>query len=449
MRLSLTFPASAWTVKEGPNDQLAAILTGSGTVPDLVITYGPLIVRPDEPQTWMDQVVRSDLRHGSTVTLGPTGAVVTTAGWPLRLIEAEVVDASGRPIEVRLCAFFTFMEHASVVIVRAADRARMEVHRNAVIEILASGRPDWRGAPTCLAEVWDLEPPRTSLEPQRPHSGEYLGSDAELEIVRAQIETALAAAPTAVDHLRHGRILLELSRPADALTALRAALVLEPTLEHAHDASGLALSALGKHAEAIAAWEQALALSPDRVSTVYNLAQARFLVDEFELALVGFQTVGRLDPDDILPTRKIIQCLYALARHDEGIAERARFRKQWAATQDPRARFITEYVFDQFQADGFRVHAVETLRPRNPAVYALMTFQALELSSHHDHALPATVTIETSEQARQAGTPFVIGVKAGRVFRVVGMAKDLPPYPVLKAEVAQLLADALRPPPAT
>jgi tetratricopeptide (TPR) repeat protein len=444
MRISLTFPTrTLWTLKEGPNDQLAAILGGSGTGPDLVVTYGPLIVRPDEPQPWMDQVVHSDLPRGSRVTLGRTGAVVTTAGWPLRLVEAEVVDASGALIETRLCAFFTFMEHASVVVVRAADRARLQAHNDAVLEILATGRPDWRGAPTCLADVWDLGRPRPSEDPPRPQRAKQLRTDPELETALAQIVATLTTNPTALDHLRHGRVLLEVSRPADALEAVRAALVLDPTLERAYYLSGLALGELGKHAEAIAAWEQALALSPDRVDTVYNLAQARFLVRDYERALVGFQAVVRLEPDDVMTTRKIIQCLYALERYNEGLAARAGFREQWATTQDPSARLVTEYVFAQFEADGFRVHALETLRPGNPAVHTLLTFQAFELHGKGDYALPATVTIETSDQATHAGTPFVIGLKAGRVFRVVSMVKDLPPYPTLKAEASRLLAEAL------
>ena len=76
----------------------------------------------------------------------------------------------------------------------------------------------------------------------------------------------------------------------------------------------------------------------------------------------------------------------------------------------------------------------------------LLTFQAIEIHGHHEHPLPATVTVETSDQAKQAGTPFVLAVKAGRQFRVVGMSKDLPPYPELKADVIRLLAEALRPP---
>jgi len=449
MRLSLTFPSTSptWTFKEGPNDQLAAILGGGGgALPELVITYGPIIVRPDEPRPWMEQTARGDVPRESKVTIGRTGEGVTAVGWPLRFVEAEVVNARGELTEVRLCAFYTFMEHASVAIVRAANRAGMEAHGKAVLAILGSARPDWTGEPACLAEVWDLAPPRKAVAQNKPRLAAPVRNDAELAAALAETEAALAANPTALDHVRRGGLLLELERPGDALDALRAALALEPTLERAHYLSGVALGDLDKHAEAIAAWEKALALSPDRVDTVYNLAQARFFLKEFEAALVGFQTVARLDPDDFMTTRKIAQCLYALDRYDEGAAARVRFRELWGSTRDPRAGFITEFVFDQFQADGFWVHALETLRPRNPSVYVLLTFQAIEIHGHHEHPLPATVTVETSDQAKQAGTPFVLAVKAGRQYRVVGMSKDLPPYPELKADVIRLLAEALRPP---
>ena len=116
-------------------------------------------------------------------------------------------------------------------------------------------------------------------------------------------------------------------------------------------------------------------------------------------------------------------------------------------TLDPRARFITEYVFDQFKGDGFWVHALETLRPRNPSMYPVLTFRAVEVHGHHDHPLPATVLVETSDQAKQAGTPFVLAVKAGPQYRVIGASKGLPPYAELKVDVLRLLTDALRAPP--
>jgi hypothetical protein len=121
------------------------------------------------------------------------------------------------------------------------------------------------------------------------------------------------------------------------------------------------------------------------------------------------------------------------------------FRRAWETTTDPRARLVTEYVFDQLAGDGFWVHAVETLRPQDPALYPVLAFRAF----HHEpeRALPAAVVIETSEQAKSAGTPFVIAVIAGSVYRVIRAVAVLPPYAELRPEVLRLLGDALRAPP--
>ena len=258
-----------------------------------------------------------------------------------------------------------------------------------------------------------------------------------------EVDAALASGPTSGDRLRRGRILLELARATEALPELEAAIALDPTSEPAHYFAGVALGALGRHADAIAAWERALPLSGDRPDTHYNIAQARFLLKDFEGALAGFRTVTRLDPTDFMTLRKVAQCCYALGRNDEGQAARVSFRDGWSTTKDPRARFITEYVFDQFEGDGFWVHAAETLRPSNPTIYAVLTFRAVEQHGHHEHALPASVLIETSDQARAAGTPFVIGVKTARQFRVIATAKELPLYADLKREVVRLLREAI------
>src|SRR5262249_52354344 len=101
---------------------------------------------------------------------------------------------------------------------------------------------------------------------------------------------------------------------------------------------------------------------------------------------------------------------------------------------------LAEYVFDQFAADGFFVHAVETLRPNDPE---LLAFRAMTGPSH-DIALPAAVVVETSEIARAAGTPYVIAVMTATGRRVVASRGTLPPYTQLKAEILPLLVEAVR-----
>ncbi|MGN6107283.1 MAG: tetratricopeptide repeat protein [Kofleriaceae bacterium] len=442
----MTFP-SPWDVKSAPNDQLAALLPGGPDGrPDAIVTFGPMSIRPDEPRAWQEQVARSDAPRGARVQLGRTLDLSTSSGWPLRLVEAELATADGEIVEVRLCAFYTFMEHAAAAIVRTQSRARMEAHGKDLLAILSTGRPDWRGEPSCLAELWDLEPAQQT-RPRVAQRENPVRDNAAIVAALAEVDAALAtagAAASSQDHVRRGGLLLDLARPADALAAFEAALAIDPSSEPALYFLGVAHGDLGHHAEAIAAWERAAARAPDRVDTQYNLAQARFLQRDFAGALAGFEAVARLDPSDFLTLRKIAQCLYALDRHDEGQAARVELRRRWQSTSDPRARFVTEFVFDQFAGDGFWVHAVETLRPANPSIYPVLAFRAIEVHGSHDHPLPASVLVETSDQAKAAGTPYVLGVTAGRQFRVIGTAKELPPYAQLKQDVLQLLGEALR-----
>jgi tetratricopeptide (TPR) repeat protein len=312
------------------------------------------------------------------------------------------------------------MEHGAIAIIRAARAAQLESHRAELLALIESGRPDWRDVPVCLADAWDLE---------RKRKPAAIGEGSALEQVRRGI--------SALDSGSH----------EDAALAFRDAIALDDKLDVTHHWLGVALGGLGKHAEAIAAWERALELAPDRIDTRYNIAQARYLLADFEGALREFQLVIAAEPSDVLARRKVIQCLYALGRFDDGEREREAFRNAWRASSEPRVRLVAEYVFDQFAGDGFWVLATEHLAPQN-GVHALLTFRAVRRDADRSEALAASVLVETSEQARAAGTPFVLALLVDKTYKVIGAAAQLPPYARLKQDVAGMLADALRAPPA-
>jgi hypothetical protein len=71
----------------------------------------------------------------------------------------------------------------------------------------------------------------------------------------------------------------------------------------------------------------------------------------------------------------------------------------------------------------------------------VLSFRAVDAS---DRPLPVMVVVETSDKAKQAGTPFVLGVVSGSKFRTIGAAQQLPAYPELKQTVIQLLVEALQ-----
>jgi hypothetical protein len=221
MHLWLNFPAS-WDLKEASSDKYLAIMSGPGSgpasVPDALVTYGPIGARPDELRAWMEQIAQSDAPAGTRVRLGTAQELVSHAGWPLHLLQADLVDGKGNVLEARLCAFFLFMEHIAVATVRTRDRARQEALSQELLQILASRRPDWRSEPVCLAELWDLEspkpaPPRADARPQP------MVDTAELAALLAQVDVELAARPTPREQLRRGQLLLQ--RPAEALPAFR------------------------------------------------------------------------------------------------------------------------------------------------------------------------------------------------------------------------------------
>lgn len=129
---------------------------------------------------------------------------------------------------------------------------------------------------------------------------------------------------------------------------------------------------------------------------------------------------------ELEPAVVAIQDLYSRGRHGEGEAARAAFRRT--------ARLLSEYVFDRFDAHGFSVRAIETLRPASGFVAPVVTFRAAH----------ASLVIETSDHAAQAGTPLVVAVVIGTKYRVVAAMKELPPYAELKQLAAGFLAEALR-----
>lgn len=434
MHLILEFPAG-FTHKRGPGEQRIALLPSPAAanapagVPDAIVTYGPIRIKPDEPRPWQEGIATGDLVEGTRAKPTRLLDVQTVHGWPLRVVEVEVYRGdTDELVELRLCGFYTFMEHAAHAIVRTGSRARHEANAEQALAILRTGRPDWRGEPVCVADAWDLE------------------SDPALttrDVRLAQLE--LASATAARGQVAKATELLDARAPAAALVELDAALAAAPDLELAHYLRGVALGALGRHADAIDAWERAATLLPDRADTIYNIAQARFALGEFAAALAAFDRVTALDPGDFLAVRKVVQCLYALDRLPEAQAARAVFRERWARSTDPRARLIDEYVFDQIPVNAhLRIHAVEPLRqPANAPTQVVLAFRAVEVHGAEEHGLPVAIVIETSAQARDAGTPYVLGVHVRDRFRVIGTARELPAYAALKRDVIQLVLDGV------
>lgn len=448
MRLSLAVP-EGWEKQQGPNEQYLAICHGSDGNPELVMTYGGLVLLPDEQAPWIERAARSDAEVGAIIKLGPPSSGETTDGWPMQMVEAQVLaPKTEQLLEVRLCVFYAFLEHAAVCIVRAPSPSLFEKHRETLIAMMKSGRPDWKrsGQPACLDDFWDLGNDRESQQavpvPSITSGALAVSTEADLTATLSRLDHELEIQATAELYIARGRVLLQLNRLDDAISSFQSALVRASENLHRAEAQrllGTALASVGRDAEAKAHWQAALTANPDDADARYNLAQAQYNEKEYALALDNWQKVSAQEPDDFLTLRKVVQALHALERYDEAESVRQKLRSLWRASNDPRARLLHEYVIDQFSIGSLAVHAIETVCPKNPNFYSVYSFRVLD---SHGHAIPYEVLLETSEYARQAGVPYVFGVLSDGRFKSLHTTVELPSYAELKRLATKFIQEA-------
>ena len=89
--------------------------------------------------------------------------------------------------------------------------------------------------------------------------------------------------------------------PADlerAMQAAEAALKVAPDMADAHSSLGTALSMLGRHAEAEAAFQRAIALNPNLFEAHYFYARDAFTQGKLDLAIREYEEASRVRPED-------------------------------------------------------------------------------------------------------------------------------------------------------
>ncbi len=63
---------------------------------------------------------------------------------------------------------------------------------------------------------------------------------------------------------------------------------------------GVDLFALGRHEEAIRAYEEALAVDPNYTDALHGLAQSYAAKEEFDRAIEAAKRIAEIDPEDVL-----------------------------------------------------------------------------------------------------------------------------------------------------
>jgi len=400
---------------------MRVVLPARDWPPGLACKIAPLALLPDDLRAWIRTAVGRELSAGARLELVSERETATDTGWPMRLVEAHVVEGSAIR-EVRLAALYAFFEHGGSAVIAARDRGTLEPHREAAVAWLRAARPEFSGEVATLAELWDLDELRPADRAPSPGAARPdPGLSSEQRLAR------LATTDTAEARRERAALLLDLGQAEAALP-----------LAEAPATRGRALAMLGRLDEAEQAWREAAAADPGDVASRYNLGLARFDRGDHVGARAAWREAATAAPDDFLVLRKIVQAEHRLEMWDAAAATRDELRRRWQVTTDPRARLLAEAVIDQIEAGDRRVFAYETFRPRDPAFHPVLRFVEVDRAGHE---LPHSVVIETSDYAKDRGAPYVIVVWHHGKRRIVGTAPELPPYPQVRATALALLAD--------
>lgn len=158
MQLRLNRNESWPVIKLHRQELLLAPGSASVAAAELFLAYGWLAPRPDAEGPWIEQALAVDVSAGFRVVKDSAQRIETESGWPLVLIFAHVERPDGQVVEQRLGAFYSFFEQCAVALVRARNAAVLSAHREAILQMLRSGQPDWQGDDEIVA-VSDLYRP--------------------------------------------------------------------------------------------------------------------------------------------------------------------------------------------------------------------------------------------------------------------------------------------------
>ncbi|MBS0266222.1 MAG: tetratricopeptide repeat protein [Planctomycetes bacterium] len=106
-------------------------------------------------------------------------------------------------------------------------------------------------------------------------------------------------------------------RLADAVACFQQAIALHPALAQAHNNLGIALQDLRRHAEAIAAYQQAVSLLPHYANALLNLASAYHETQQPQQALDCYRRILEFEPPSIKVLARIAEIHREQGRHDD------------------------------------------------------------------------------------------------------------------------------------
>jgi tetratricopeptide (TPR) repeat protein len=177
-----------------------------------------------------------------------------------------------------------------------------------------------------------------------------------------------------------GVLALQTRKPQQAVELIGKAIALNPAVPTAHCNLGSALTALQRHAEALASFDKAIALKADLADAHANRAAALNALNQYELALSSCDKALALKPDYAEAHNNRAHALNALKRHEEAVAgcdQAIALRPNYPEAHNNRGNALnalarhTDAVASYDKAIGFAPKYAEAYNNRGNALYHL------------------------------------------------------------------------------
>ncbi len=134
-----------------------------------------------------------------------------------------------------------------------------------------------------------------------------------------------------------GVTLAEQGKFEQAIAAFNQAIAIYPTFENAHNNLGLALSSQNQFAEAEAAFKQALAINPQNEETYNNLGIALGSQGNFSEAITVFNLAILINPTQPTSHQNLGIAFWSQGKVPEAIASLQTAKKLYASQINPKA----------------------------------------------------------------------------------------------------------------
>jgi tetratricopeptide (TPR) repeat protein len=165
-------------------------------------------------------------------------------------------------------------------------------------------------APGRLSDPPEIKDPAPAVPALLPEEGTPPGSQRHVPVPAERAE----------DHYARGVRLGRLGRAAEALAAYEQAIALRPDYADSHYNRGVTLEVLGRYEEALAAYDQAIALQPEHEDAYHNRGVALWQLGRHEDALAAYDQALSLRPEDAHAHYGRGLVLAALGRNGEAVS---------------------------------------------------------------------------------------------------------------------------------